>query len=230
MFGNWSEQQGSVINDPLEENTMDLSYRAMLATRFATIALVFSVSACVLSKSISDDEHLSGKAEPKATSSDEKQQVVTQKPAPTEKPGKAAQVDKANAKNTGSVKSTSANKPANTAQQTPGKPGTIRATNQKVSKLAVAGKLDKQQPAKKEIARQPVVEKKVIRYVNVETLNVRMNSSEDAPVVGKLTKGTMYHVSIEGNWAKISDSQYVMSKYLSNQPPKKTGNTWTYRK
>ena len=216
---------------------MDLSYHAVLATRFATVALVFSVSACVLSKSISDDEQLSGKAETKAISTDNKQQVGPQKPVAAEKNEKAVQVDKANAKNTGAVKQTQpvhSAKPgpvAQVAQQTPAKPGTIRSTNQKVSKLAVEGKLDKQpQPVKKEIAKQPVSEKKVVRYVAVESLNVRMDSSEEAPVVGRLTKGTMYHVSIDGSWAKIGESQYVMTKFLSNQPPKKTGSNWTFRK
>ncbi len=204
---------------------MDLSYHAIFAARIATLALVFSVSACMLSKSVSDEDALSGKTEPKAVSTEEKQ--TAQKPVPSEK---AAQVEKANAKNTGAVKPAQPTKPAQVVQQTPAKPGTIRAANQKVSKLAVEGKLDKQQPVKKEVAKQPAADKKVIRYVSVETLNVRMDTSEDAPVVGKLTKGTMYHVSIDGNWAKIGESQYVMTKFLSNQAPKKTDSNWTFRK
>jgi hypothetical protein len=209
---------------------MDLSYHAVLATRFATVALVFSVSACVLSKSISDDEHLGGKQDTKVVSTEEKQQVGPQKPVVTEKNDKAA-----NAKNTGAVKQTAQtakHSPAiQSAQQTPAKPGTIRAANQKVSQLATEGKLDKQQQIiKKDVAKQTVEAKKVVRYVSVDSLNVRMDSSEDAPVVGRLMKGTMYHVSIDGNWAKIGDSQFVMTKYLSNQPPKKTGSNWSFRK
>ena len=208
---------------------MDLSYHAVLATRFATVALVFSVSACVLSKSISDDEHLGGKQDTKVVSAEDKQQVGPQKPVVTEKN------EKTNAKNVGAVKQPAQSaKPVPTsqvAQQTPAKPGTIRAANQKVSQLATEGKLDKQQQIiKKDVAKQTVETKKVVRYVSVDSLNVRMDSSEDAPVVGRLMKGTMYHVSIEGSWAKIGDSQFVMTKYLSNQPPKKTGSNWSFRK
>jgi hypothetical protein len=188
---------------------MDLSYHAMLATRIATIALVFSVSSCVLSKSTAEEENLGGKTETKAVTAEEKQ---------------------LNTKATVTAKPTQPTKQNQVVQETPAKPGSIRATNQKVTKLAVEGKLDKQKQVKKEASKPIASDKKVIRYVNVETLNVRMDSTEDAPVVGKLTKGTMYHVSIEGDWAKIGDSQFVMTKFLSNQPPKKTGNNWTYRK
>jgi hypothetical protein len=214
---------------------MDLSYLAVLASRFATFVLVFSVSACVLSKSISDDEKLGGKQEAKTVSTDDKQLIGQQKPVEVEKNDKAAQVDKANGKNIGAIKQpiqSAKSGPFNqVARQTPAKAGTIRATNQKVSKLATEGKLEKQpQQFKKEVAKHPVEAKKVVRYVSVDSLNVRMDSSEDAPVVGRLTKGTMYHVSIDGSWSKIGDSQYVMTKFLSNQPPKKTGSNWTFRK
>lgn len=214
---------------------MDLSYHSVIAARFATFVLVFSVSACVLSKSVSDEDHLNGKQETKATSANEKQQIGAQKSVAAEKNEKAALVGKTNGKSAVAVKQpTQSAKPGQViqvVQQTPAKPGTIRATNEKVSKLATDGKLDREpQPVKKEVAKQPVEAKKVIRYVSVDSLNVRMDSSEEAPVVGRLTKGTMYHVSIDGSWAKIGDEQYVMTKFLSNQPPKKTGSNWTFRK
>jgi hypothetical protein len=206
---------------------MDLSYHAMLATRIATIALVFTVSSCVLSKTTAEEENLGGKTETKAVTAEEKQLNGPQKPVAGDK---SNQANKAGTKATVTAKPTQPTKQNQVVQETPAKPGSIRATNQKVSKLAVEGKLDKQRQVKKEVSKPIASDKKVIRYVNVETLNVRMDSTEDAPVVGKLTKGTMYHVSIEGDWAKIGDSQFVMTKFLSNQPPKKTGTTWTYRK
>jgi len=215
----------------LEEITMDLSNHAMLATRLATIALVFSVSSCVLSKSVSEDDQLSGKPESKEVSTAPTQSTEPQKQqGPVNKTEKVAQTNKSNAKNTEAVKPTQSTKQRQVTQQKAARPGTIRATNQKVTQLAVEGKLDtQQQTAKKEIVKQSN-EKKVIRYVNVDILNVRMDTSEESPVVGKLTKGTMYHVSINGMWAKIGEGQYVMTKFLSHQPPKRTGSNWTFRK
>jgi uncharacterized protein YgiM (DUF1202 family) len=56
---------------------------------------------------------------------------------------------------------------------------------------------------------------KTTMYVTTETLNVRSSPSPVAPVVAKLTRGSMFNVTVQGNWAKIGDGQYVSVKYLS---------------
>jgi hypothetical protein len=190
---------------------MDLSKHATLAKWFATLALVFSVSACVLSHSMTDDHPVNTKP----MEVEGKQPEASQQKAIAEEPaGKSVQP----AKTTAAAKSTQP------------KPGTLREANQKITKLASDGKLDQIRTRKIAEQRRVNASRKVVRYVSVETLNVRMHSSLEAPVVGKLTRGTMYHVNIDGNWAKIGDNQYVMTKFLSPQPPKRSTSTWTYRK
>lgn len=186
---------------------MDYSKHSILASRFATLALVFSVSACMLSRSMVEEEKLGNK------------QPATEKTAKEQKPVKA---------------------------ETP-KVETPKAASQKATKPAVSKvEVKKNEPAKKNLkqadakvvdqARQPAPKakedsnKKVVRFVNVETLNVRMHASMDAPVVGKLTLGTMYHVKVEGDWAKIGENQYVMTRFLTNQQPRRNGSTWSMRK
>lgn len=190
------------------------SKHAILASRFATFALVFSVSACVLSHSMTEEQQIAAaKAAENEKAETNQQKSATDNNKAT--PGSSA------------VKAT----PATSAVKSiPGKPGSLKATNQQISKMATAGKLDQART-------KPVVEqrrgpsvKKVIRYVAVDTLNIREHSSMDAPVVGKLIRGSMFQVSISGIWARIGENQFVMTKFLSTKPTKKGTSTWTYRK
>lgn len=66
----------------------------------------------------------------------------------------------------------------------------------------------------------PVGDEKLVRYVTADLLNVHSSPRTDSPVTAKIKKGSMFTVSlISGDWAKLSDGQYVLSRYLS---PKQT--------
>lgn len=60
-------------------------------------------------------------------------------------------------------------------------------------------------------------EARVTRYVAAQVLNIRAKPSTDAEIVGKLTKGSLLPVEIKGEWAKIGENQFVLSKFLSTQ-------------
>jgi hypothetical protein len=180
---------------------MDFSRHSVLATRFATLALVFSVSACVLGHSLAEEQKMDSKPTPAQTTAKEEPK-----------------------------------KEAKDAKQA--RPDSLKATNQKAVKVATAPKTEikkkdvkpEEKPTPKQVAVARPADKRVVRYVSVETLNVRAHASMDAPVVGKLTLGTMYHVTVDGPWARISDNQYVMTRFLSSQPPHRRGSSWTMRK
>lgn len=57
----------------------------------------------------------------------------------------------------------------------------------------------------------------IIRWVNVDALNVRSGPGADHPIIGSLTKGTKIHVSkIDGGWAKlVGEDKWVSAKYLT---------------
>jgi hypothetical protein len=59
---------------------------------------------------------------------------------------------------------------------------------------------------------------RVARYVAVDLLNVRSAPSVDAPVIAKLTRGTMFRVTLVGDWARLGDGVYVQLRYLSDKP------------
>lgn len=189
---------------------MDLSKHAVLASRFATLALVFSVSACVLSHSITEEQQVAANNTAESGKSDSTQQKAVPE--------------------TGAAKTGTQAAATPAVKSIPGKPGSLKATNQQISKMANTGKLD---PARTKSVAAPSrgpVSKKVVRYVAVDILNVREHASEDAPVIGKFIRGSMFQVSINGVWARIGDNQFVMTKFLSIKPAKKGTNSWTYRK
>lgn len=187
---------------------MDLSKHAILASRFATLALVFSVSACVLSHSMTEEQQVAAKRTEAEKASGNQTKVL---PEST------------------STKSGSQTSAAPVVKTIPGKPGSLKATNQQISKMATSGKLDQGRTKPAAEQRRPAVVK-VVRYVNVDILNVREHSTMEAPVVGKLIRGSMFQVSISGVWARIGENQYVMTKFLTTKPGKHGTNAWTYQK
>jgi hypothetical protein len=92
----------------------------------------------------------------------------------------------------------------------------VATTNVTTLKPKVATQAKKPAPA--------ATPKKTAMFVTTETLNVRSSPSPVAPVVGKLTRGSMFNVTVQGSWAKIGDGQYVSVKYLSTSkasPPRR---------
>lgn len=189
---------------------MDFSRHSVLATRFATLALVFSVSACVLSHSMAENEKMDTQTSTTQASAKEDQKSTSDAKA-VAKQGKEPKQAKAEPMKSNAQKALK----------------TANAATPKIEPKKKVGKTEEKQVVKQPIR---VVDKKVVRYVSVETLNVRAHASMDAPVVGKLTLGTMYHVTVEGPWARIGDNQWVMTRYLSTQPPRRGTSSWTMRK
>lgn len=64
--------------------------------------------------------------------------------------------------------------------------------------------------------------KKVVRYVEVDQLNVRASPRADAAVVAKLNKGSMVTAVVMGQWTQIGNGQFVQSKYLGQNRPHQT--------
>ena len=69
------------------------------------------------------------------------------------------------------------------------------------------------------VAKSPVHTSRVTRYVTARVLNVRSRPAFGAPVVGKLTRGSMFGVTVTGKWAKLGDQQYVLARYLGRHAP-----------
>lgn len=89
---------------------------------------------------------------------------------------------------------------------------------------------EKAAPTVAPVAKAAKVEKTVVthvkstsktqRYVNVDSLNVRSGPSVTAPIVAKLTRGTMFAVTVKGDWAEIAPGQFVLLKHMSAVEPK----------
>jgi hypothetical protein len=62
---------------------------------------------------------------------------------------------------------------------------------------------------------------KATRYVAAVLLNVRSSASLRAPVVRRLLGGAKIYVTVQGDFAKIKDGQWVRTKYLSAEPTRK---------
>ena len=61
-------------------------------------------------------------------------------------------------------------------------------------------------------------DEKLIRYVAADLLNVHSSPRMDAPVTAKIKKGSMFTIlTINDEWAKVGEGQYVMSRYLSRK-------------
>ncbi len=60
---------------------------------------------------------------------------------------------------------------------------------------------------------------RVARYVGVENLNVRSRADAHAPIIGRLARGSMVTVSVDGAWARIGDAQFVAVKHLTKTQP-----------
>jgi hypothetical protein len=80
-------------------------------------------------------------------------------------------------------------------------------------------------PAKTAIVAAPTeakaavaTDEKLIRYVAADLLNVHSSPRMDAPVTAKIKKGSMFTIlTINDEWAKVGEGQYVMSRYLSRK-------------
>jgi len=55
--------------------------------------------------------------------------------------------------------------------------------------------------------------------VVASSIHLRSAPDEKAPIVGKLTKGSTLHVTIERGWARIGEAKYVMAKFLTRTLP-----------
>ncbi len=59
---------------------------------------------------------------------------------------------------------------------------------------------------------------RLIRYVAADLLNVHSSPRMDAPVTAKIKKGSMFTIlTINDEWAKVGEGQYVMSRYLTRK-------------
>lgn len=186
-------------------------YLKVLANaRFLIISVLFLVSACVIGRS-DTTEVKPTKAEPKIATAEAKAQ-------PKADAHKVVAPKVATPK--GDAKVAKAKEPAKTDLV---KVDVARVESAKVQPSKVEP--SKVEPAKAEPAKVQTVKAqpapvKVQRFVSCDTLNVRTSASYTAPVVAKLTRGTMFAVSIKGEWAKIGDGQYVLAKFLSIKEPR----------
>lgn len=163
-----------------------------LKARFLVVSVLFLASACVIQ---------SAAEQPKG-----EEAVQTAQAAPAPEKGETA------------VAKAPAQKPAPAA-----KPATVAKPQPKVA-AAKPAKSGKSAPA---LASAPapvsatasVKFNRVSRYVTVENLNVRSRAHQNAPIVGRLARGSMITVSVDGDWAKIGDTQFVAVRHLSKQQP-----------
>ncbi len=156
-----------------------------LKARVVAVAIVFLASACVIQKA----------AEPADVSESDDDEAP-----PAKAPAKAV-----------AAKAPAPAKAADT------KVGAAKAPTSKASDTKVA---EAKTPEAKVLDTKVTTTKsvklnRVARYVMVDNLNVRTRAQDNAPIVGRLAKGSMVTVSVESGWAKIGDQQFVSVKFLS---------------
>ncbi len=168
-----------------------------LKARILVVSLMFLASACVIQRA--NDQPKTG---------EEPVQPAT--PATKAEPEKAeTAVAKASAAKVATGK-TGAAKPAAVA-----KPAATPAP-------AATAATSAAKPADKKGAAAPASTAKftrVSRFVRVENLNVRSRAEAHAPIVGRLARGSMITVSVDGTWAKIGDAQFVAVRHLTKSQP-----------
>ncbi len=166
---------------------------ASILARFATVGLVFAASACVINRAQTRDDS-SGTP-----------------PAGEAKAGDA----KAGAKDTAKAEAAPVNPKGPAANQ--------KAVKIAASALAPAktgAPAAKPVPAATAKGVVPTAKGEVlVRFVNANVLNVRSAPDPKAPVIAKLARGSMFTVTFVGQWARLSDGQYVLSKYLATSQP-----------
>lgn len=161
-----------------------------LKARILVVSLMFLASACVIQRA--NDQTKTG---------DEPVQPST--PATKAEPDKAeTAIAKAPASPAAPAKAVTPAKPVATAAT---KPAPVPVKPQAAAVTPVKG-------GDKKLSR-------VARYVGVENLNVRSRADTHAPIIGRLARGSMVTVSVDGAWAKIGDSQFVAVKHLTKTQP-----------
>ena len=160
-----------------------------LKARVLAVAIVFLASACVIQKA----------AEPADVSESDDDEAP-----PAKAPAKAVAAKAPLSAKAGDPKVAAAKTPAAKGSDT--KVAEAKAPQAKVVDTKVT-------------TTKSVKLNRVARYVMVDNLNVRTRAQDNAPIVGRLAKGSMVTVSVEGGWAKIGDQQFVSVKCLSKALP-----------
>jgi hypothetical protein len=114
-------------------------------------------------------------------------------------------------------KSSSTTPPDNVMRRMVDREDAIAATKKQASKSKAL--------KKKSSVKKPESE---VRFVNVDTLNVRKAPNLKAPIVGTLKKGSAFLVTIKGEWAKIGPQQFVAVEFLQKSEPKGVDSGWDF--
>ncbi len=174
-----------------------------LKARILVVSLMFLASACVIQRT--NDQTKTGEEPVQPMTPATKAEAEKAETAVAKAPAAKAQTTK-----TVAAKPAAATAPAVKAAATP-------APTLAGAAAAPAGK-----PADKKVvaaSASTVKHSRVSRYVGAGNLNVRSRADAHAPIVGRLARGSMVTVSVDGTWAKIGDSQFVAVKHLTKSQP-----------